>query len=41
MCGGKCPHSYMDECYLSTVSFGDCSTPNVIGKGDISIITKK
>jgi hypothetical protein len=40
MCGSKSSFSYLDENFQSTVSFGDCSTVNVMGKGDIKIQTK-
>jgi hypothetical protein len=40
MCGCKSSFSYLDEDFHSIVSFGDCSTVNAIGKGDIEIRTK-
>ncbi|XP_048235661.1 uncharacterized protein LOC107261771 [Ricinus communis] len=40
MCGSKSFFSYLNEGFHSTVSFGDCSTVNVMGKGDIKIRTK-
>ena len=40
MCGSKSSFSYLNEDFHSTVSFGDCSTVNVMGKGDIEIRTK-
>lgn len=40
MCGSKSLFSYLNEDFRSTVSFGDCSTVNVMGKGDINIRTK-
>lgn len=40
MCGSKSSFSYLNEGFLSTVSFGDCSIVRVMGKGDIKIRTK-
>ncbi|KAJ4974469.1 hypothetical protein NE237_007643 [Protea cynaroides] len=40
MCGSKSSFSHLNEDFHSTVSFGDCSTVNVLGKGDINIRTK-
>ena len=40
MCGSKSSFYYLNECFHSTVSFGDCSTMKVIRKGDIEIKTK-
>ena len=40
MCGSKSSFSYLNEGILSTISFGDCSTVKVMGKGDINIRTK-
>ncbi|KAE9585546.1 hypothetical protein Lalb_Chr25g0290091 [Lupinus albus] len=40
MCGSKSSFSYLDENLRSKVSFGDCSTVDVMGKGDIKIQTK-
>jgi hypothetical protein len=40
MCGCKSSFSYLDEDFHSIVSFGDCSTVNAMGKGDIEIRTK-
>ncbi|KAK3040910.1 hypothetical protein RJ639_027905 [Escallonia herrerae] len=40
MCGSKSSFSYLNEDFHSTVSFGDCSTVNVMGKGDVKIRTK-
>ncbi|KAJ7971778.1 Retrovirus-related Pol polyprotein from transposon TNT 1-94 [Quillaja saponaria] len=40
MCGSKSYFSYLNEDFHSTVSFGDCSTVNVMGNGDIKIRTK-
>ncbi|KAL5571277.1 hypothetical protein UlMin_020874 [Ulmus minor] len=40
MCGSKSSFSYLNEGFHSTVSFGDCSTVKVTGKGDINIRTK-
>ncbi|KAJ7980886.1 Retrovirus-related Pol polyprotein from transposon TNT 1-94 [Quillaja saponaria] len=40
MCGSKSSFSYLNEDFHSTVSFGDCSTVNVMGNGDIQIRTK-
>lgn len=37
MCGSKSSFSYLNENFHSTVSFGDCSTVDVMGKGDINI----
>ncbi|KAL6322933.1 hypothetical protein AAG906_022771 [Vitis piasezkii] len=40
MCGSKSSFCFLNEGFRSTVSFGDCSTVNVMGKGDINIRTK-
>lgn len=40
MCGSKSSFSYLNEGFHSTVSFDDCSTMKLIGKGDIEIRTK-
>ncbi|KAL3515837.1 hypothetical protein ACH5RR_022739 [Cinchona calisaya] len=40
ICGSKSSFSYLNEGLHSTVSFGDCSTVNVMGKSDIKIKTK-
>nr|KYP72576.1 Retrovirus-related Pol polyprotein from transposon TNT 1-94 [Cajanus cajan] len=40
MSGSKSSFSYLNENFHSTVSFGDCSTMKVMGKGDIKIKTK-
>ncbi|XP_049369600.1 uncharacterized protein LOC125834501 [Solanum verrucosum] len=40
MCGSKFSFSSLDEKFRSTVAFGDCSTVEVMGKGDIKIKTK-
>nr|KYP57044.1 Retrovirus-related Pol polyprotein from transposon TNT 1-94 [Cajanus cajan] len=40
MSGSKSSFSYLNENFHSTVSFGDCSTVKVMGKGDIKIKTK-
>ncbi|TXG69126.1 hypothetical protein EZV62_004061 [Acer yangbiense] len=40
MCGSKSSFSSLIEGFHTTVSFGDCSTVNVMGKGDIQIKTK-
>ncbi|KAL4366630.1 hypothetical protein GQ457_05G026360 [Hibiscus cannabinus] len=40
MCGNKSSFSYLGEDFHATVSFGDKSTINVEGKGDISIRAK-
>ena len=40
MCGSKSSFSYLNECFHSTVCFGDCSTVKVMGKDDIEIRTK-
>ncbi|KAK2987329.1 hypothetical protein RJ640_023630 [Escallonia rubra] len=40
MCGSKSSFSYLNEDFHSTVSFGDFSTVNVMGKGDVKIRTK-
>ena len=40
MCRSKSSFSYLNENFHSTVSFGDCSTVNVMGKDDINIRTK-
>ena len=40
MCGSKSSFSYLNECFCSSVRFGDCSTVKVMGKGDIEIRTK-
>ena len=37
MSGSKSLFSYLNEVFHSTVSFGDCSTIKVMGKGDIKI----
>ena len=38
--GNKSSFSYLNEDFHSTVSFGDCSTVKVMGKGDIKIKTR-
>ncbi|XP_060671027.1 uncharacterized protein LOC132800773 [Ziziphus jujuba] len=40
ICGSKSSFSSLNENFHTTVSFGDCSTMNVMGKGDIKIKTK-
>ena len=40
MCGSKSSFSYLNEEFHSIVSFSDCSTVNVMGKGDINVRTK-
>ncbi|KAL5806466.1 hypothetical protein ACOSQ4_029199 [Xanthoceras sorbifolium] len=40
MCGSKSSFSYLTEGFRTTVSFGDCSTVSVMGKGDIQIKTR-
>ncbi|KAF2290491.1 hypothetical protein GH714_014094 [Hevea brasiliensis] len=40
MCGSKSFFSHLNEDFHSTVRFGDCSTVNVLGKGDVKIRTK-
>ncbi|KAK2986839.1 hypothetical protein RJ640_011064 [Escallonia rubra] len=40
MCGSKSSFSYLNEDFHSTISFGDCSTVIVMGKGDVKIRTK-
>lgn len=40
MCGSKSCFSYSNEGFMSTMSFGDCSTVKVTGKGGINIRTK-
>ena len=40
MCGNKSSFYYLNECFHSTVTFGDCSIMKVIRKGDIEIKTK-
>ena len=40
MCGSKSLFSSLNEDFNSTVSFGDFSTVEIMGKGDIKIITK-
>ena len=40
MCGSKSSFFSLNEGFRSIVSFGDCSTVNVMGKGDINIKTK-
>ncbi|XP_055823253.1 uncharacterized protein LOC129891794 [Solanum dulcamara] len=39
MCGSKFSFSSLNENFHSTVAFGDCSTIEVMGKGDIKIKT--
>ncbi|KAF2287587.1 hypothetical protein GH714_001413 [Hevea brasiliensis] len=39
-CGSKSSFSFLNKDFHSIVSFGDCSTVNVLGKGDIEIRTK-
>jgi len=39
-CGNKSSFSYLNKYFHSTVSFGDCSTMNMLGNGDIEIKTK-
>jgi hypothetical protein len=41
MCGSKSLFSHLNEEFHTTVSFGDHSKVNVMGKGDIQIRTKK
>ena len=40
MCGCKSSFIYLNEDFNSTVRFGDNSTVNALGKGDIEIKTK-
>ena len=40
MSGSKSSFSHLNDNFHSTVSFGDCSTVDVMGKGDIRIKTK-
>ena len=40
MCGSKSSFSYLNEDFHSTVSFSNCSTMNVMGKGDINVRNK-
>lgn len=40
MCGSKSSFSYLNEDFRTTVQFGDSSTVNVMGKGDIDVRTK-
>ena len=40
MSGCKSSFSYLNEDFHSTVSFGDCSSIKVMGKGDVRIKTK-
>lgn len=40
MCGCKSSFIYLNEDFNSTISFGDNSTVNALGKGDIEIRTK-
>ncbi|KAK3013886.1 hypothetical protein RJ639_009283 [Escallonia herrerae] len=40
MCGSKSSFSCLNEDFHSTISFGDCSTVNVMGKGDVKIRSK-
>ncbi|XP_039051525.1 uncharacterized protein LOC120192912 [Hibiscus syriacus] len=40
VCGNKSSFSHLDEILQTTVSFGDKSTVDVVGKGDISIRNK-
>lgn len=40
MSGCKSSFSYLNEDFHSTVSFGDCSSIKVMGKGDVKIKTK-
>ncbi|KAL9437863.1 hypothetical protein AB3S75_023687 [Citrus x aurantiifolia] len=39
MCGSKSLFSSLNEDFRSTMSFGDCSTVEIMGKGDVNIIT--
>ena len=40
MCGRKSSFCSLNEGFCSTVSFGDCSSVNVMGNSDINIRTK-
>ena len=40
MCGSKSSFSYLNEEFHSIVIFSDCSTVNVMGKGDINVRTR-
>ncbi|KAJ8748026.1 hypothetical protein K2173_010186 [Erythroxylum novogranatense] len=40
LCVSKSSFSFLNEDFNSTVSFGDCYTVNVMGKGDVKIKTK-
>ena len=40
MTGSKSSFTYLNESFRSTISFGDLSTFNVIGKGNINFTTK-
>ena len=40
MCQSKSSFSYLNKYFYSTISFGDWSTMNMLGKGDIEIKSK-